>query len=689
VGRINLGHLRASHDIPGTLKARITRLKNEKLKFYNNDPVCQFRSPDEVKHEEKRLFLDILDARQHKIQEELKALRRKIEGPQERRIRLDGTMEERPHQIDLQAAGYQKQVEALQGQIDPIKESRKVIETATEVPFVWDIAFVEVFEGDSQGFDIVIGNPPYVRQEAIAAPIVCGTQITTDKKEYKDKLARSVYHAFPNFFGYKPRPDTAAHKIDAKSDLYIYFYFHGLSLLSQKGSFCFITSNSWLDAGYGKDLQEFLLKHSQVRLVIDNQMKRSFASADVNTVVVLLAAPDDKRDGGLELTARFVIFKVPFEHIVSPVIFDEIEFTTDRKVTPEYRVFPVRQSVLLEQGFEVPEEPEAEGETAKIKRGPLIKVARYVGNKWGGKYLRAPGVFYRLSESGYGRTVPLGVLVRGQRYLNTGGANGFFIIKTFCDAPDARYYQITNNSKEGLEDGAPQFLIEKEFTHRLIKASNPSTLWITSTDALVLDIPVEQRGIRNTKAALYVKWGESKGFHKRSVTRLQRPWWKAPLQARESGPLLWLRYHHNVHKAYYNPSLFIGGDAFYRFYPLDAKWALPLVGILNSTYLALWKEICGATNYGLGVLGTRMDSMLRVPVPFPDDIGFQNELSSRFKAIAFRQVHPVETEKEQGDRRALDDLIFDYLGLSQGERDAVYEAVIGLVEVRLKKAGSV
>ena len=41
------------------------------------------------------------------------------------------------------------------------------------------------------------------------------------------------------------------------------------------------------------------------------------------------------------------------------------------------------------------------------------------------------------------------------------------------------------------------------------------------------------------------------------------------------------------------------------------------------------------------------------------------------------------------DRRALDSLVYDVLGLTAGERDAVHEAVINLVEARLKKAGSV
>ena len=277
VGGINLGHIAASQEIPPTLKARITALKDEKLKFYNNDTARKFHSVDALKNEEKRLFSDILAARQHTIQEEIKSLCHKIEGPSERRIRLDGTIEQKAHQVDFDAPKNQKQIESLTAELAQIGASQKALGASKEVPFVWDIAFVEIFESAKDGFDIVIGNPPYVRQEAIADPRTPRNEVTTEnKRAYKDKLAHSVYQTFPHFFGYKASTNTAAHKIDAKSDLYIYFYLHGLSLLNHKGSFCFITSNSWLDVGYGADLQEFLLKHSHVKMILDNQVKRVF-----------------------------------------------------------------------------------------------------------------------------------------------------------------------------------------------------------------------------------------------------------------------------------------------------------------------------------------------------------------------------------------------------------------------------
>ena len=78
-----------------------------------------------------------------------------------------------------------------------------------------------------------------------------------------------------------------------------------------------------------------------------------------------------------------------------------------------------------------------------------------------------------------------------------------------------------------------------------------------------------------------------------------------------------------------------------------------------------------------------MDSMLRMPMPILDDSGFCRELGEVSKNIAFRVIEPIERERDQPDRRTLDDLLFDYFGLSTDECDAVYEAIINLVKSRL------
>jgi phage portal protein BeeE len=66
----------------------------------------------------------------------------------------------------------------------------------------------------------------------------------------------------------------------------------------------------------------------------------------------------------------------------------------------------------------------------------------------------------------------------------------------------------------------------------------------------------------------------------------------------------------------------------------------------------------------------------------------KREIVSAFDGMCHRAIGPIYEEVSKADRRAVDTIVFDDLGLTQGERDAVYEAVVKLVEARLKKAES-
>ncbi len=662
VGGINLGHIAASQEIPPTLKARITTLKDEKLKFYNNDITCRFPSVDALKNEEKRLFSDILDARGHTIQERIKTLRRKLEGPEERRIRLDGTIETAPpHQMNMDAARDRKAIEDLTSELAQTESSKKALSAAREVPFVWDIAFVEVFESERNGFDIVMGNPPYVRQESIAAPIVHGVQITDDKKEYKAKLALSVYQAFPHFFGYKAGTNTAAHKINAKSDLYIYFYLRSLKLLNSKGSFCFITSNSWLDVGYGADLQEFLLKHSHVKLVLDNQMRRTFASADVNSVIVLFSSPDDSHEWALDKTARFVMFRVPFEHILSPVIFDEIEEATERKATKEYRVFPIQQSKLLEDGCEIPEEEEETGKAA----GTLIKTTRYIGNKWGGKYLRAPDIYWTILEKGKGKLVRLGDIAEVRFGIKT-GANEFFYLN---------------------EERIREWEIEEEFLKPVLRRPKEcERVLLAPSDfqykVFLCDRPKQE--LRGSAALRYIQYGEKQGYD-RLPTCSARPMWYnlgAPRPTHIAAKMT-TKYRH------YFPLSRKPILVDHRFYEVRPKEVTieALALSLNAPIVPLWLESAGRSyGGGGGPLDIMVYELKEALLVDPKLLNYSDTFWSQ--EVLRRPILHIWKEVELADRKAFDEPVFDVLNLTRDERDAVYDALVKLVRFRLEKARS-
>lgn len=103
--------------------------------------------------------------------------------------------------------------------------------------FQYHLHFRDVFDSKG-GFDVVIGNPPYVRQEAI--------------KELKPALQKEKYDCYTGV-----------------ADLYVYFYEQGVRLLKPKGHLTYISSNKWFRAGYGEKLRSFLGEKATVDVLID------------------------------------------------------------------------------------------------------------------------------------------------------------------------------------------------------------------------------------------------------------------------------------------------------------------------------------------------------------------------------------------------------------------------------------
>lgn len=138
-------------------------------------------------------------------------------------------------------AAWEKQVKALtetiknlETELDEIRNN-KIYENA----FEWRFEFPEVLndDGDFVGFDAVIGNPPYIRQESI-----------TELKQYLES----------NYKTYSGR-----------ADLYVYFYEKGVTILKSNGVFCFITPNKFFRANYGKALKMYLSNQLNINKIID------------------------------------------------------------------------------------------------------------------------------------------------------------------------------------------------------------------------------------------------------------------------------------------------------------------------------------------------------------------------------------------------------------------------------------
>ena len=692
IGGIDMAHRRGVMELSQNIKRRLTELKNEKIRFYNNDPDRKFESADQLEQQEVLVFRHLLEDRIRTADTESKNLMRiqaEKQAHQQRNL-LTGQLEGPAKQFTIDYAEREKKIAELKEEQQRLEAALNSIRNKATVPFVWDIAFAEVVADDKGGFDIVVGNPPYVRQENIADPKLPREQITVEnKKEYKAKLARSVYKAYSLYFGYKAATDKASHPLDAKSDLYIYFYFHGLSLLNPRGLFCFITSNSWLDVGYGADLQEFLLKRCQVRMIIDNKAKRSFKSADINTVIVLLSPPQENKvpdEVSLEKQARFVMFNLPFEEVVDSAVFKQIELAKDRLRNDKFRIFPIPQQQLLEEGCEIPDESEQPKKKAKSP-GLCIKIAKYIGNKWGGKYLRAPDIYWRLTEDHKSSFIPLASPIWNLKYgLKTGLTEFFFISeekKQDWNIEPEFCIPILHSTKETL------FL-------ELSKLENHSYVFVCSCSKGQL----RKSGKHNTLK--YIEWGEKQRTKKGAKhTREGIPFPKVP-SVSGNNPWYSLKEHsigdfaipalvRERYQIVCNDSKYLVSNMFYQGqipnnYDKEIVWSL-----LNCTLVYFMLEIVGRLNIG-GRLNFYGPEFSQVLVPNPELLiksGKSKEIKNIFRQIVARETLSILKEIRTNDRRELDSIIFNIIGLPVNSLDEIYDWVEKSCTERLDKEKSV
>jgi hypothetical protein len=142
---------------------------------------------------------------------------------------------------------YRRKDKALRAEISALMEKNGFPPVVREKLTHWDpydqngsAAFFdpEWMFNIAEGFDIVIANPPYVRQEKIKA------------------LKASLKDEFPNFFC-------------GTADLYTYFYKRGIDLLKPGGHLCFIAPNKFMRAAYGKNTRELLTTKATPRIIVD------------------------------------------------------------------------------------------------------------------------------------------------------------------------------------------------------------------------------------------------------------------------------------------------------------------------------------------------------------------------------------------------------------------------------------
>ncbi|GAA7915426.1 class I SAM-dependent DNA methyltransferase [Helicobacter pylori] len=164
---------------------------------------------------------------------------------------LFGTPKLSPKEEEEAFASYGR-IRALRKKLDDALSGREYHNA-----FEWRFEFPEVLddEGNFLGFDCIIGNPPYIRQEQI--------------KPIKPLLQKQ----YPDFY-------------NSTADIYTYFFALSYHLLKEKGFNAFITSNKYARAKYGAKLRELLLKKTTLVSYMELNALKVFESAAVDTSIV-------------------------------------------------------------------------------------------------------------------------------------------------------------------------------------------------------------------------------------------------------------------------------------------------------------------------------------------------------------------------------------------------------------------
>jgi len=469
-----------------------------------------------------------------------------------------------------------------------------------------------------EGLDVVVTNPPYTRQEEM---------------EYKDQIREEAL----------TYSDGSKIQLDARAGIYAYFFTHSAKFLKNHGMMGQITSDTWLDVGFGKDLKQFFLDHFKIHSIIWYDV-RAFEKALVGTCITILEKEDQTKEDRENNIVKFVRIKkaMPTEEIVRAIETAKEDFEDEHI------------GVTLKKQKEL--EPRA---------------------KWG-IFLRAPTIYFKILNSP--KVTELGKIALIRRGI-TSGANEFFYL-----------------DKEKIK----LWSLEKEYLKPIVISPKEMKIEVTPRDisqsVLVVHKSKEELSKENANVLKYIQWGEEtettikggkkggsviKGFHNLSTVKSRKLWYD--IGEREAAPILrsrriWERCVYLLNKA--NA---LANDSLYEIRPKNQNDTVILAGILNSSITALISELEGRF-YGGGVLELEVYETKAMTVIDPSKLSKKERQNIE---VAFSKVCEAQNKSddsaEQKARIELDNAVFGVLKLKESERKRVYEGLDLLRRMRLQR----
>jgi len=525
-------------------------------------------------------------------------------------------------------------------------------------------------------FDACVGNPPYIRQELI------------EEKETWTHLAE-IEHGIK--------------KINQQSDLYVYYLMHTMSFLKNGGRLGYVISSSWLDVAFGAGFQKFLLDHFKIIAIIDNQKKRSFETASINTVILILEKCDDA-DERQNNDVRFVRVFNDYEQllgadtngqrVVNAIKFAELIGRANKSAgANNYHIRVIKQKTL-------------EKDTTHS--------GKYENGHWGAKYLRSPEIFEKILTVADHKLIKLRDVADVRYGLKT-GANEFFYLLDYTDAvhrmPDNEYLYTFGVERKDHKDFWKKYgwyrselrnhnyIIEKFYVKPLFKTqSEAENLDVNVTTlkygVLMCNENKDKLARLRSKLLEYIEEAESKQFelNKRPSCSGRKEWYDLTNSA-VTGDFIFpskigerFRLIDNRVTKVYCDKVNYAIKVKEEFEEYTDSIFLILNSISFRFFVDLFsRQLTGSQTLSDVDVNVVEKTLIINPVLLKNK---KKELTAIYKSLKSREQGTIFEEVKQTDRKKLDTIIFEAMGLNASDVDILYSEACKYVSDRKEKSES-
>jgi methylase of polypeptide subunit release factors len=578
-------------------------------------------------------------------------------------------------------------------------------------------------------FDAIVGNPPYIRQEVIGS---------TDKHRIEDRLARDRAASREIFWPTWSR----------RSDIYVYFFAHSIRFLKRNGRLVFLTASSWMDAGYGRALREFLLENFRVIAVIESAAESFFADASINTCITVLEREVDPRARENQLT-RFVLFNrelrqileecaVPGSAGILPAVWQDDHIERGRQNGCAPRMANAESPSLL---ADIIERGDASSfpdsfRVRSVSQSELSKTvsdwttSAAMGQGWG-KYLRADDVFFKIIERGGSRLLSLSTIANVRFGVKT-GANEFFYLKggerdSKRNGPGLLPLGDVASVRRGITTGANEFFYLSRDTSNGESAQQgsqprPSTNRFTvvrdsagtqreietellspvvfslkeiggiliervDTGRMLFNCPLSPIELEGTRALDYIRSGELAGYHRRPTCSNREPWYSVA-RTMKPAPLIFPSKVGERWVVALNHACVFEDKKLYGMFPAQDVSTVLLAALLNSTWARYYTEAtCRQMTGAQAIADIDVAVAEQIMLPDPRELSqrMKEELETALVELSRRPIYSIFEEIRHDDRRRLDSLTLEAIGFeTESERGALLDDLYRAVSELVK-----